>query len=161
LERLIMKIVTTRDDQNTRHIVLTGVSVRHTLCGLYALEATEVTLPLPVNCDECRTQNGAYVRAQQPKKGPESHGTPCACRDCMDVCVTASQGGWTLCELCLDAGCTPYPVGQGDWPGRRPAGEYECQRDDAYGEASEQEEYCRYCSEKISDEDPCPYHTEN
>jgi hypothetical protein len=45
----------------------------------------------------------------------------------MDVCMTATEGGWTLCLLCLDAACTP-------WPGERYKGtEYECQREDAYG----------------------------
>lgn len=128
-EAVIMKIVTTRDDQNTRHIVLTGVSVRHTLCGLYALEATEVALPLPVNCDECRTQNGAYIRAQQPKQQPQSGYTPCACRDCMDTTVSSDVENPELCSECAEAGCEAYI--------RRPdlgTGQYECQRDDAYGE---------------------------
>jgi hypothetical protein len=66
---------------------------------------------------------------------PQSGYTPCACRDCMDTCVTASQGGWTLCWECLEAGCTPLPPASGEWPGRRPEGEYECQRDDAYGDS--------------------------
>ena len=61
--------------------------------------------------------------------------THCSCRDCMDVCLTADDGGWTLCWECLDAGCTP-------WPGYRefqpigfsdiPASDYGCQRSDAY-----------------------------
>ncbi|OEJ24276.1 hypothetical protein AS594_07035 [Streptomyces agglomeratus] len=59
--------------------------------------------------------------------------TPCSCRDCIDVSTTAAKGGWTLCRECLDAACTPYPPGTGPWPGRRPAGEYECQRSDAQG----------------------------
>lgn len=126
-----MKIVTTRDDQNTRHIVLTGVSVRHTLCGLYALEATEVTLALPVNCDECRTQNGAYIRAQQPKQQPQSGYTPCACRDCMDTTVSSDTSNPELCGECQEAGCEPFP--RDDWKARVTAvTTFECQRDDAY-----------------------------
>jgi hypothetical protein len=52
----------------------------------------------------------------------------------MDVAITANQGGWTLCAECLDAACTPYPPSTGEWPGRRPEGNYDCQRDDAYGD---------------------------
>lgn len=54
--------------------------------------------------------------------------TQCTCRDCMDNCTTAQQGGWTLCGECLTAGCTPCPPAQGEWPGRRPEGDYDCQR---------------------------------
>jgi hypothetical protein len=46
----------------------------------------------------------------------------------MDNCTTAQQGGWTLCGECLTAGCTPCPPAQGEWPGRRPEGDYDCQR---------------------------------
>jgi hypothetical protein len=70
--------------------------------------------------------------------------TQCACRDCMDNCTTAQQGGWTLCGECLTAGCTPCPPAQGEWPGRRPEGDYECQRDDAHGDAYGQDQ-CEGC----------------
>lgn len=53
----------------------------------------------------------------------------CSCRDCTDVSTTAAKGGWTLCRACLDAACTPYPPGTGEWPFRRPAGEYGCRRE--------------------------------
>lgn len=58
----------------------------------------------------------------------------CACRDCMDICETA-DGGWTLCMLCLDASCTPWPREREDRPvgfSRIPSYTYECQREDAY-----------------------------
>lgn len=58
----------------------------------------------------------------------------CACRDCMDVSIT-SDGGWTLCELCLAAACTPWPSEREPRPvGFRdlPSSYYECQREDAY-----------------------------
>jgi hypothetical protein len=70
--------------------------------------------------------------------------TPCACRDCMDIAITAAEGGWTLCWECLEAGCTPLPPATGEWPGRRPEGDYECQRDDAYGEEPEEYIYRAY-----------------
>lgn len=55
--------------------------------------------------------------------------TPCACRDCMDVTVSADTSAPELCSACEDAGCEPYPnrfeMRLGD--------PFECQRDDAYG----------------------------
>lgn len=46
----------------------------------------------------------------------------------MDTAVTASDGGWTLCWECLDAGCTPVPHS----PAEPVGSDYECQRGDAY-----------------------------
>jgi hypothetical protein len=55
--------------------------------------------------------------------------TPCACRDCMDVTVSGDVTKPELCSECTDAECEPYerPV--------YPGSSYDCQRDDAYGEA--------------------------
>jgi hypothetical protein len=52
-----LTIFYTRDDKSTRHICLNG---RETLCGKMPYEG--VTLALPVNCDECRTQTGKSQR---------------------------------------------------------------------------------------------------
>lgn len=93
----------------------------------------------PELCDECNTAGCGDPGAQgwpecqrDDAYGADVATDPqCSCRDCRDVSATAAKGGWTLCRECLDAACTPYPPGTGPWPGRRPTGDYECQRPDS------------------------------
>lgn len=96
----------------------------------------------PELCEECieagcsprpdgrepRLYDGQFYECQRDDAYSSAPDPQCSCRACMDVCTTAAKGGWTLCWECLDAACTPYPPGTGPWPGRRPAGEYECRR---------------------------------
>lgn len=60
-----MTIVYTRDDNSTRHIWIPGrlALAKETLCGKIAHSVE--TLALPVNCDECRTQNGQQIKARR------------------------------------------------------------------------------------------------
>lgn len=46
--------------------------------------------------------------------------TPCACRDCFDIAISSDMTQPELCWACKEADCDP-------------AGETDCQRDDAYG----------------------------
>ena len=55
--------------------------------------------------------------------------TYCACRDCMDTTVSSNANNPELCSECETAGCEPTPFGE------PMTNRYECQRDDAYGEA--------------------------
>jgi hypothetical protein len=58
--------------------------------------------------------------------------TPCACRDCTDITVSSDTSKPELCTECTEAGCVaiaPYN------DGIQYCSAYECQREDAYGEA--------------------------
>lgn len=59
--------------------------------------------------------------------------TPCACRDCMDVTVSADTSAPDLCEACRDAGCEPYRLDPSGFSDHLYYA-YDCQRDDAYGD---------------------------
>jgi hypothetical protein len=66
------------------------------------------------------------------KPVPQSGYTPCACRDCMDVAVSSNWFKPELCLPCKGAGCLNYSHRPNlDFEG---GSEFECQRDDAYGE---------------------------
>ncbi len=59
--------------------------------------------------------------------------TPCACRDCFDITVSGDTP--QMCAECEEAGCLPIT----GW--REPiqfASAYECQRTDAYEDASQE-----------------------
>lgn len=62
---------------------------------------------------------------------PQSGYTPCACRDCMDIAISAEMRGTyagpALCLPCVEAGCEIWHEGDCGMT-------YDCQRDDAYGE---------------------------
>lgn len=67
------------------------------------------------------------------KPVPESGYTHCACRDCMDTTVSSDVSKPELCSECKEAGCMPLPAyASTDSP--RVGGQWDCQRDDAYGE---------------------------
>lgn len=57
--------------------------------------------------------------------------TPCACRDCFDTTVSDIYDGRrlrpVLCDPCREAGCVNADVNMDGY-------QYDCQRDDAYGE---------------------------
>ena len=60
--------------------------------------------------------------------------THCACRDCMDTTVSSDTSKPELCAACREADCEPWrttDTPMSTWYGTT----YECQRDDAYGEA--------------------------
>ena len=80
-----------------------------------------------------RTANGALIgpydtAAERNREvtaaNRESGYTHCACRDCMDVAISARISHPELCLLCKDAGCDA-------------TGESECNRDDAYATEDE------------------------
>ncbi|GAA4890850.1 hypothetical protein ACFPM3_20150 [Streptomyces coeruleoprunus] len=60
-----MRIVYAVNDQSyRRHITLDSVE---TLCGREA--GRHESLALPVNCDECRSENGRQIKARQSAEG--------------------------------------------------------------------------------------------
>lgn len=71
----------------------------------------------------------APMASPEPTPAPQSGYTPCACRDCMDVTVSSDIIKPELCSECTDAGCEAYPRGFNN-----SSSDWECQRDDAYGE---------------------------
>ena len=99
-----MNIFYTRDDNSTRHVVIPNrmALAKETLCGKVAYKAEP--LALPVNCDECRTQNGRQVKARQATRPtPENYGTIWVC-----VCCMLSHANGECCSLDTHSdGCEP------------------------------------------------------
>ncbi len=67
---------------------------------------------------------------------------PCACRDCFDLAISATDAS-ELCLLCKDAGCTPQ--GETGAIDATSVNAYEeCQRPDAYSDDWEDEIHDTY-----------------
>lgn len=81
---------------------------------------------------EVITDNGTRWTGREPETATQSGYTHCACRDCMDVAMSSNVSKPELCSECKDAGCVPIaPYNERI----QFCSTYECQRDDAYGEA--------------------------